>query len=58
MKGLLARFVREEEGQDLVEYALLVGFIGLVAVTGVTALGNAINTYYGTTILAKAPFSS
>ena len=32
MKKLLRRFVREEEGQDLIEYALLAGFISLVAV--------------------------
>jgi Flp pilus assembly pilin Flp len=58
MRTLIGRFVREEEGQDLVEYALLVGFIGLVAVAGVTALGTAINTYYGTTIVSSSPFSS
>ncbi len=27
MKNLIARFVREEEGQDLVEYALLIAFV-------------------------------
>ena len=27
MKELLVRFVREDEGQDLVEYALLIAFI-------------------------------
>jgi pilus assembly protein Flp/PilA len=58
MRTLFTRFVREEEGQDLVEYALLVGFIGLIAVAGVTALGNAINTYYGTTIIGSSPFAS
>ena len=31
MKNLIARFVREEEGQDLVEYALLIAFIALAA---------------------------
>lgn len=33
MKHMMARFVREEEGQDLIEYALLAAFVSL-AVTG------------------------
>ena len=32
-------FTRQEEGQDLLEYALLVALIALVAVAGVTAAG-------------------
>jgi len=36
-------FVREEEGQDMVEYALLVGLISVVAVVALTASGEAIN---------------
>lgn len=36
-------FVREESGQDLLEYALLVGLIALVAVLAVTSAGTAIN---------------
>ncbi|MGH9313138.1 MAG: Flp family type IVb pilin [Vicinamibacterales bacterium] len=32
-------FVRQEEGQDLLEYALLVALIALVAVAAVTAAG-------------------
>ena len=31
MKSLIVRFVREDEGQDLIEYALLAGLIALVA---------------------------
>ena len=41
---LFDRIVREEEGQDLVEYALLVGLIALVAAIGVTLAGQAIST--------------
>lgn len=58
LKNLIARFVREDEGQDLVEYAFLVGLIALVAFVGVRTLGQKINTYYGTTINGSAPFSS
>ena len=43
----LKNFIRDEEGQDMVEYALLLGFIALVAVVGATALGGAVNTKFG-----------
>jgi pilus assembly protein Flp/PilA len=35
-----------EEGQDLVEYALLVALIALVCVTGVNNVATAINTVF------------
>jgi len=47
MKNLIARFVREDEGQDLVEYALLIAFIALACIVGMKTLGTAINTEYG-----------
>jgi Flp pilus assembly pilin Flp len=31
MKKLLVRFVREEEGQDLIEYTLLLAFVCLAS---------------------------
>ena len=40
-------FVRQEEGQDLLEYALLVALIALVAVGGVTLAGGSVNTIFG-----------
>jgi pilus assembly protein Flp/PilA len=40
-------FVREDEGQDLLEYALLVALIALVAVVAVTNAGQAVNTIFG-----------
>jgi pilus assembly protein Flp/PilA len=46
------RFVRNEEAQDLIEYALLVGLISLVAVAAITAAGGSINTIF-TNIGAK-----
>ena len=42
MKNLFNRFVREEQGQDLIEYALLAGLISLASVVAITALGTAI----------------
>lgn len=47
MKALFKKFVREEQGQDLIEYALLAGFISLVAVTAITQVGQGINGVYG-----------
>jgi pilus assembly protein Flp/PilA len=44
MKNLFNRFVREEQGQDLIEYALLAGFISLVAVAAITAVGTGVNS--------------
>jgi pilus assembly protein Flp/PilA len=42
MKNLFNRFVREEQGQDLIEYALLAGLISLASVGAITTLGGAI----------------
>jgi len=39
-------FVRNEEGQDLLEYALLVALIALVAVAAVTAAGGSVQTIF------------
>ena len=46
MKNLLVRFVQEDEGQDLVEYALLITFIALACIIGMQQLGTAINNRY------------
>jgi pilus assembly protein Flp/PilA len=46
MKRILVRFVREDEGQDLVEYALLITFIALACIVGMQQLGTAINNNY------------
>ena len=42
----LRGLVRNEEGQDLLEYALLVALIVLVAVGAVSAVGSAIYTVF------------
>jgi pilus assembly protein Flp/PilA len=46
MKNLIARFVREEEGQDLIEYAMLATLIALVVGVGATALGTNLLAWY------------
>ena len=42
----LWRFVREDDGQDLIEYALLAGFISLVAVLAIESVGVGVNQVY------------
>jgi pilus assembly protein Flp/PilA len=39
-------FVRKDEGQDLLEYALLIGLIALIAVGAVTAAGGNVNRIF------------
>ena len=39
-------FLRAEDGQDLLEYALLIALIALVAVAAVTAAGTSVNTIF------------
>ena len=46
MANLLARLVREDEGQDLIEYAMLAAFVSLVAIVGATALGISLDGWY------------
>ena len=52
----LRAFAREDEAQDLIEYALLVGLISLVAVVAITAAGGSVNDIFKAiqTQLAKA----
>ena len=45
-------FVRGEEGQDLLEYALLVALIALIAIGAVGAAGGAVNNIF--TAIANA----
>ena len=46
MNNLLS-LVRDDGGQDLIEYALLAGFVSLIVVAVVTNLGVAVNGIYG-----------
>ena len=43
----LRAFARNEEAQDLIEYALLVGLISLVAVVAIGLAGGSVNTIFG-----------
>ena len=48
MKKLLVSFVRDAEGQDLIEYALLAATIGLGALIGMQTVRNALNSEFTT----------
>lgn len=42
----LKRFMQDEQGQDLVEYSLLLVFLALAAIAIVPTLGNTINSVF------------
>jgi Flp pilus assembly pilin Flp len=46
MKSLLISLWKDEEGQDLTEYALLVVLIALIAVTAIGNVGTAVNAVF------------
>jgi len=52
LKAILLLFVElqdlmsREEGQDVVEYSLLVGIIALTCITGVSHMADAVNTLF------------
>ena len=46
MKNLIQRFIREEEGQDLIEYALLAALIAVALIATLnTVAGNVTNIF-------------
>jgi Flp pilus assembly pilin Flp len=57
MSNLIVRFLREDSGQDLIEYAFLASGIGIAALIGITALGGALNTYYNN-LATSAPITA
>jgi len=46
MKRLLGRLIREDSGQDLIEYGLLVGIITIGAIVTLTAIGGKVAGYF------------
>ncbi|MFN9263764.1 MAG: Flp family type IVb pilin [Acidobacteriota bacterium] len=46
MKQILLRLWKEEDGQDLVEYALIVAAVGLALITTVNQLSTAVVSLY------------
>lgn len=46
MKAFVLGFIRDEQGQDLVEYALIVAAVGLALITTVNQLSQGIVSLY------------
>lgn len=46
MLSLIRRFVREEEGQDIIEYSLLGAFISVVAWLTLESIGEDVEIMY------------
>jgi pilus assembly protein Flp/PilA len=46
MKNLMIRLWKEEEGQDLTEYALLLVLLSLAAIASLGALASSINSVF------------
>ena len=46
MRGLLRRFLVDERGQDLIEYALLTSFIGFAVIGAFDLIRTAIHNAY------------
>jgi Flp pilus assembly pilin Flp len=42
----IKQFIRDEEGQDLVEYALLLVFLALAAISILPTLGSSVNKVF------------
>jgi Flp pilus assembly pilin Flp len=56
MKNMIVRFVREEQGQDLVEYTLLLAFVCLASAALFIGAGNTLAGIWKTanTVLTSA----
>ena len=50
LKRIDARFRRPEEGQDLLEYGLLMALIAIIALGAVASLGQTITSVFWTAI--------
>ena len=46
MLSMVKRFITDEDGADLIEYALLAGLVALAAVATLTTLGTSISGLY------------
>ena len=46
MIDMIKKFINDEEGQDLVEYALLLVFLALAAIAILPTLGSSVNRVF------------
>jgi Flp pilus assembly pilin Flp len=55
MAAALRRWWHDDTAQDLIEYALLVGLVALVAVSAITEVGTTIASVFWEVIAASIP---
>jgi Flp pilus assembly pilin Flp len=55
---MITRFIREDDGQDMIEYSLLAAFISIVAYVTVQSIGQDVSTIYGNVDTATGAASS
>ena len=58
MPEVLRRWIRDERGQDLIEYALLSSFIGFSCVAAINILSGTMNAVYTTRVGDRPPARS
>jgi pilus assembly protein Flp/PilA len=46
MKNFIKTFLKDEAGQDLVEYALLLSLLAVAGVAAVSSVGTTVNTIF------------
>jgi Flp pilus assembly pilin Flp len=46
MQALIRRLIRSDEGQDLIEYGLLVGIITITAIAAISLIGPKVTAYF------------
>jgi Flp pilus assembly pilin Flp len=46
MNKMIQRFIRDEAGQDIIEYALLAAFISIIAIAAIKLIGPQVSTYF------------
>ena len=46
MKQIITKFIADEQGQDIIEYALLGTFVSIAAYEGATALATGYNSWF------------
>ena len=52
MKNLMQRFIREESGQDLIEYALLASLIAIATIVLMRSVATGVNGVFGRVVTA------
>ena len=48
MKQIIAKFIADEQGQDIIEYALLCSFVGFTMAGSITWVRSALQNTYST----------